>query len=307
MLKAANLTLETLTDHLLYHSKESAALKEHDLSLSSPFSSHLAAEITTFAFRNVKLSRTNTQQFLDLLDIIPGFYSPFSNPNDLLAAVDSIPFGELQSFEVKLTPEFVPDKFYDTRDEESDGEMNAGQGMMRSRGIPPASWFRESPFNFTTLSVRANTFLPALTTRTQPSTWLERLSIRTAIEWFQISWLTTGNIKHRCDLVDSLDLLNFFLTANFSITLLQETSHAGVIPIGLILSSDKIQISVMAGQAKAYPRYLILGAFKNTVQVDTSLGTMIQLFQLPILLSTSLQWSATVVFFTNYVSFSVSE
>lgn len=58
--------------------------------------------------------------------------------------------------------------------------------------------------------------------------------------------------------------------------------------MGLILSSDETQLSVLAGNVKGYPGYMTVGAISNTVPVDTSKGAMIQVFQLPILHSETL-------------------
>ncbi|KAK4704306.1 hypothetical protein P7C70_g1900, partial [Phenoliferia sp. Uapishka_3] len=73
-----------------------------------------------------------------------------------------------------------------------------------------------------------------------------------------------------------------FMTANWAHQA-QARHSDGVMAMGLICSSDEVQLAGMTGEQKAYPGFVSLGAFSNSVRADVSRGTTVELFSLPIL------------------------
>ncbi|KAK4698256.1 hypothetical protein P7C70_g8026, partial [Phenoliferia sp. Uapishka_3] len=264
LLEIASVTLDELPLHLSRRFKELQSLRENDPATSThPFSDRLALEIALFAFQHAKLSVPNTQRLINLLDLIPNYKSPFTNRDELLAYIDAIPYGELESYEVLIEPQFSRDEFADSDDEEyeeSDGEGDHGMPKRPSKvGKEPSSWFRQVSFRFHDIFSVVQHLLA-------------RPDLAEHIDYHPRKVINKNG--HR--------VISDFMTANWAHQ--AQARHVdGVMAMGLICSSDEVQLAGMTGEQKAYPGFVSLGAFSNSVRADLGRGTTVELFSLPIL------------------------
>ncbi|KAK4697990.1 hypothetical protein P7C70_g8123, partial [Phenoliferia sp. Uapishka_3] len=265
LLLSTGLTLDTLPYHLRHRYDEIRSLEQFNPAHSShPFPDRLSLEIALFAFQHAKLSEPNMQRLFNIFDLIPSYQSPFHSREELLKAIDAIPYGELETFEITIEPSYARDEFADSDDEadyeESDGEGEAGVERRPSKvGNEPLSWFRPVSFTFTNLFSAVQHLLA-------------RPDLADSIEYTPRR--VTNQYGDR--------VISDFMTANWAHQA-QSSRTDGVMPMGLIAASDETQLASMTGQQKAYPGYITLGAFSNSVRADVGRDTTVELFQLPIL------------------------
>jgi hypothetical protein len=123
-----------LPEYLRVCLKELDALEGFERGSFGPFPNRIALKIVLFVFYHAKLTQPNIDRFLNILNLIPKFRSPFPSRSALFEAIDAIPLSNLEPLEHTFTPTYEKDDFADTG---PDGEAPL-----------PASWFQPVSFRY---------------------------------------------------------------------------------------------------------------------------------------------------------------